>query len=193
MAQLQGGVIIPEISLYCTLHYLASGSYTDIFVVGISKPSFYHVGWKTMYAIVRCENLRIMWLDTKELAVQSAADFSSISTNRVMTECVAVLDGYHMEIATPPKKEVHNVKSYFSGHYQMYGINIQAACDHNCRFLFIWVGRPGVMGDREVVKESGLYNLVDKLSGLLYCIGNCAYTPTEHLIPIYGSDNATKS
>ena len=68
----------------------------------------------------------------KELAVQSVAGFSSISTNRVMTESVAVLDRYHMEIATPPKKEVHNVKSYFSGHFQTYGINIQVACDHNC-------------------------------------------------------------
>ena len=52
MAQLQGGVIILEISLYCALCYLASGSYTDIFVVGISKPSFYCVVCQTMYAIV---------------------------------------------------------------------------------------------------------------------------------------------
>ena len=57
-----------------------------------------------MYAIARCKNQRIMWPDTKELTVQSAAGFSSISTNRVMTECVAVLGRYHMEIATPPKK-----------------------------------------------------------------------------------------
>ena len=146
-----------------------------------------------MYAIVRCENLQIMWPDTKEWAVQSAAGFSSISTNHVMTECVVVLDGYHMEIATPPKQEVHNVKSYFSGHYQTYGINVQAACDHNCCFLFIGVGGPGVMGDREVIKESGLYDLVEKLPGLLYCIGDCAYTPTEHLIPIYESDHTTKT
>ena len=134
-----------------------------------------------------------MWPDTKELAVQSVAGFSSITTICVMTECVAVHDRYHMEIVTPPKKEVHNVKSYFSGHYQTYGINIQAACDHNCCFLFIGVGGPGIMGDREAVKESGLYDLVEKLPGLLYCIGDCAYTPTEHLIPIYGSDNTTKS
>ena len=50
-----------------------------------------------------------------------------------------------------------------------------------------------IMGDREAVKESGLSKLVEKLPGLLYCIGDCVYTPTEHLIPIYGSDNATKS
>ena len=163
------------------------------FFVGISKSSFYRVIWKTMYAIVRCENLQILWPNTKELAVQSAEGFSTISTNRVMTECVAVLDGYHMEIATPPKKEVQNVKSYFSGHYQTYSINIQAVCDHNCRFLFIGVGGPGVMGDREAIKESGLYDLVEKLPGLLYCIGDCAYTPTEHLTPIYGSDYAKKT
>ena len=60
-------------------------------------------------------------------------------------------------------------------------------------FLVYWVGGPGVMGDREAVKESGLFELVEKLPGLLYCIGDCAYTPTEHLIPIYGADNATKS
>ena len=83
------------------------------------------------------------------------------------------------------KKAVHNVKSYFSGHYQTYGINVQAACDHNCHFLFIGVGGPRVMGDREAIKESGLYDLVEKLPGLLYCIGDCAYTPTEHLIPIW--------
>ena len=190
MAQLQGGVIILEISLYCMLCYLAGGSYTNIFFVVISKASFYHVVWKMMYAIVQCKNLTITWLDMKEKAVHSVAGFSSISTNHVMTECVAVLNGYHMEMTTPPKKEVHNVKSYFSGHY---GINIQAVCDHNCRFLFIGVGGPGVMGDREAVKESDLSELVEKLPGLLYCIGNCAYTPTEHLIPIYGSDNTTKS
>ena len=33
MVQLQRGVIIPEIVLYCTLCYLASGSYTDIFLL----------------------------------------------------------------------------------------------------------------------------------------------------------------
>ena len=49
------------------------------------------------------------------------------------------------------------------------------------------------MGDREAVKESGLSELVEKLPRLLYCIGDCVYTPTEHLIPIYGADNATKS
>ena len=113
-----------------------------------------------MYAIVQCEELQILWPNTKEKAVETVAGFPSISTDCVMTECVAVLDSYHMAIATPPKKEVQNIKSYFSGHYQTFGINIQVACDHNCCFLFIGVGGPGIMGDREAVKESGLSKLV---------------------------------
>ena len=31
MVELRGGVIIPEIALYCTLRYIAGGLYTDIF------------------------------------------------------------------------------------------------------------------------------------------------------------------
>ena len=58
MAWLQGGEIIMEISLYCMLHYLAGGSYTNIFFfVGISSASFYRFVWKMMYAIVWCEQL----------------------------------------------------------------------------------------------------------------------------------------
>ena len=37
MAQLRGGVIILEISLYCTLCYLAGGSYMDIFLLVYPK------------------------------------------------------------------------------------------------------------------------------------------------------------
>ena len=42
MAQLRGGVIIPEIALYCTLCYLAGGSYTDIFLLVFWSPGLGH-------------------------------------------------------------------------------------------------------------------------------------------------------
>ena len=58
-----------------------------------------------MYAIVWCKELQISWPDMKEKALDSAAGFSSIRANHVMTECVAVLDGYHMAIATAQRKK----------------------------------------------------------------------------------------
>ena len=86
------------------------------------------------------------------------------STNHALCECVAVLDGYHLQTTTPSKKEVHNVHPYFSGHYQTYGVNILAACDHNCCFLFISVAQPGVMGHQQAVVECGLSKLLKALS-----------------------------
>ena len=109
-----------------------------------------------------------------------------------MRDCVTVLDGYHLQTITPSKKEVHSVQSYFSGHYQTYGVNIQAVCDHNCRFLFIGVTGPGVMGDPQAIHECGLSKLVESICGVLYCIGDCAYTPTKKLLPIYRSEQSAK-
>ena len=82
--------------------------------------------------------------------------------------------------------------SYFSGHYQTYGVNIQAACDHNCPILFIGIAGPGIMGDRQAVVEGGLSKLVESTSGSLYCIGDCAYALTEKLLPIYMSEQVAR-
>ena len=35
------------------------------------------------------------------------------------------------------------------------------------------------MGDQQAVVECGLSKLVESTFGLLYCIEDCAYTPTE--------------
>ena len=40
-----------------------------------------------------------------------------------------------------------NLKAYFSGHYQTYGINVQAACDHKCRFAYAALAAPGGAND----------------------------------------------
>ena len=108
---------------------------------------FSHLLWKTIKAINNCAELQIAWPNTKKWQIKCACGFTSISTNCALHECVVVLDGYHLQTITPSKKEVHNVWSYFSGHYQTYWVNIQAPCDHNCCFLFIGIAGPGVMGD----------------------------------------------
>jgi hypothetical protein len=65
---------------------------------------------------------------------------------RVTPLDVGVLDGYLLAINTPSKKYAKNVRSYFLGHYQRNGVNIQAMCDAHCRFTFLGGvgGGPGV-------------------------------------------------
>jgi hypothetical protein len=92
MASLRGGVIIPEICLYCTLRWLAGGSYLDIYHhTGISRPSFYRILWKTIKAIVRCTNLEIKFPKTTEQCEAEAKKFKLISTGEAIANCVSVV------------------------------------------------------------------------------------------------------
>lgn len=130
-ANLRGGSIVPELCLYCTIRWLAGGSYLDITdICGISKSSFYRVVWKTITAICKVDSLCPKFPKTNEELGEAMKGFASKSTDGIIDNCVGVVDGYLLRIKVPSKDEVKNVKSFFSGHYQCYGVNVQAVADH---------------------------------------------------------------
>jgi hypothetical protein len=182
MALLRGGAIIPEVRLYITLRYCAGGSYSDLAMfAGISFASFFRCMWMTIKAINSTGALDMYFPQSIDEASKAARGFESISRHQAISNCVAVVDGYHLQTHTPSRTEVDNVRSYYSGHYQTYGVNIQAACDHNCRFIFIGVAGPGVMGDRDALNQVSIGQMIENLPGLFCVIGDCAYKrPTEH-------------
>jgi hypothetical protein len=49
------------------------------------------------------------------------------------------------------------------------------------------------MGDRDAIKMVKLGSLVEGLPGLYCVIGDCAYTASEHLIPIYRGEMAQRN
>ena len=186
MAKPRGGAIIPEICLFCTLRWLAGGSYLDICdIAGISKPSFYRVVWKTIRAITLTKALEIRFPSTSQELNDAAKGFASISRMEAIKNCVGVVDGYLLRIKVPNQKEVGNVKSYFSGHYQCYGVNVQAVTDHNSRFIFLAFGSPGVTADRDAIRHCSLNELVESLPFGLCVIGDAAYDASEHMVPVY--------
>ena len=153
-ARSRGGAILNKLCLYSCLRYCAWGSYSFIkYFIGTSTSSFYCVVWRDIDVINRCSKLSIDIPTTNDELIRAAKGFTSISSQDCIRNCVAVIDGYHLQIRPPSKSEVNNIKSFFSGHYQTYGLNIQAACDHNCRFLFIGVAGPGVMEDCNANKQ----------------------------------------
>jgi hypothetical protein len=87
MANNRGGPIIPELCLYCTLRYLAGGSYLDICdIAGISTASFYRVIWKTLSAITSCDELEIRFRTTLH-QIQAAISYGGAIKN-----CAGVID-----------------------------------------------------------------------------------------------------
>ena len=144
----RGGHVIPELRLYCTIRYLAGGSYLDIhYFCGISQSNFYTSVSQVIRLINKCIPLDISFPKTPEDCRATAKGFWSVSSGDAIVNCVSAIDGLLVHIRTPSKKEAKNVRSFFSGHYQTYGMNIQAACDHLCRFTFLGVAGPGVMSD----------------------------------------------
>jgi hypothetical protein len=182
----RGGPILPEICLFCTLRWLAGGSYLDIYAITkVSISSFYRVVYKTMQAINNCSSLDIKFPKTS-LECKSVADgFRSISTKEAITNCIGVIDGYLLRIYTPPKADAGNVRCFFSGHYQCYGINIQAICNHNCRFLFFSLAAPGSTNDRDAVLETGIPKALDNVPEGFCVIGDAAYEASERLVPLF--------
>eukprot|EP00918_Siedleckia_nematoides_P073861 GHVU01161323.1.p1 GENE.GHVU01161323.1~~GHVU01161323.1.p1 ORF type:complete len:427 (-),score=21.48 GHVU01161323.1:63-1343(-) len=178
--------------MHCMLRWLAGGSYLDIRVVaGICCASFYRAVHDGMDAVCRCEELAYHFPQTLE-EINAAADaFKACSSDEVITGCVGAVDGLHVSIKTPSTKETGNVKAYFSGHKQNNGVNVQAVCDHLCRFLEVCVAKPGGTNDVVAFAASAMQHMIECLPRGRYVVGDNAYVPTEHLMtPFAGSQRA---
>lgn len=193
-ADKRGGAITPEICLFSTIRWLAGGSYLDIFAItGVSVASFYRIVYKTLELLNTCEELSITFPTSKEACESIAAGFTNISYKEAIDNCVGCLDGYLLRIYTPTKKEAGNVRSYFSGHYQCHGVNIQAICDAHCRFLFFAVASPGSVNDRDAVKETNLLDLLSNVPEGYVVLGDAAYEASEKVVPMYYGVNKLKA
>lgn len=74
---------------------------------------------------------------------------------------------------------------FFSGHYQCYGVNIQAICDRKCRFIYSAIAAPWCTNDGDAVKECNAIQLINILPKGYVIIGAAAYEASERLVPMY--------
>ncbi len=125
---------------------------------------------------------------------KAAQEFECHMSHGIMNGCVAALDGWLCRIRIPTTDEVKKVKPYFSGHYQCYGLNVQATCYADCRFTSLSVLRPGSTSDNKAFYTYHVYNLVHELPDGFFAAGHNAYllSPTL-LIPYSGQDKRDKS
>jgi DDE superfamily endonuclease len=181
------GPIIPKVRLHCVIRYLAGGSYLDICAIaGIHTSTFYYVLWKTCDALNSIEELAFHLPRTPQELANASAGFESISTNGIMHGCIGVVDGWLCPIEVPPSRSVGNVTSFFSGHYQRYGLNVQAVTDHLGRFMYMAAAEPGSAPDINAFKRTMLPQILAALPLGYFIIGDCAYPPSEHLVPVFG-------
>lgn len=189
------GKITTEIALHCLIRWLAGGSYIDIRLsAGISRSSFYRCIHSAMNAISSMEQIsRVLSSfppDDNELS-RLANDFKDISgSGGILNGCVGVIDGFLLQTCTPSVSGSNgNVKAFFSGHYQCYGVNIQGICDSKCRFIFLASAAPGGCNDIVAYRRCGLQPMINSLPLGRYIIGDNAYVCSEHLLtPFSGNE-----
>jgi hypothetical protein len=75
-----------------------------------------------MDAIMLCNELEISFASSNTDLQATADGLKSISSHGVIDGCVGCLGGILLKIQTPASKDVGNVKLFFSGHHQTYGM-----------------------------------------------------------------------
>jgi DDE superfamily endonuclease len=156
--------------------------------VGISCASFFRVLYLCVHAINRVPELHYHFLTTDKEISEAALSYNNVSSHKVVAGCVLCVDGMLLRINTPKECESANTPAYFSGHYQDYGINVQAACDSRCRFVYASLAAPGGANNIFAFRQCTLANRIKNLPIGKYVIGDNAYVCTEHLLTPFAGD-----
>jgi hypothetical protein len=155
----------------------------------------YEIMHTVMDAIVACPELRIHSPTESQARMMKTADeFAGISKDSILTGCVGCVDGWLCQIRAPSFKEVPDVSAFFSGHYQMHGLNVQAICDAFSRFTGYCLNSPGKVGDSKAFKMWKLSAEIMNLPHGFYVIGDNAYPLSNSLlVPFTKLDLKTKA
>ena len=155
----------------------------------MSQTEAYRCASKFMYAVLTTKSLQIRLPKSRNQWTKVKDGFRNKSTRGVMYGCCGAIDGIFIRTMRPRYSDVKNVRAYYSGHYEHYGINCQGMCDAHLRFLYFGVVAPGSTNDNiAYMKASDLREEIEKLEIGEFVVGDAAYTVTEHLlIPFTGS------
>ena len=172
------------------LRYLAGGKMNDIrHIFFLSKTECYNCIDSFLEAVNSSKALCIHLPQTPAEWERVRNGFSSKSSHQLMSGCVGAIDGLLAQIIAPRRTEVGNVRAYYSGHYETFGLNCQAACDVRLKFLYFAVVAPGKTNDNAAYPLCvQLRRAIQSLPLGLYFVGDAAYSLEENLlVPFTGS------
>ncbi|KAE9351822.1 hypothetical protein PF008_g5761 [Phytophthora fragariae] len=175
-----------ENKLQMTLRFLCGGMVDDFRRLrGVDRSYCYRIVKDVVLAIVEIPELQICFPTTPTQREVAAAGFAARSNERVMSGCIAAMDGWLCNIQAPSDADAGSAagaRRYFSGHYMHPGINVHACCDAFSRFVFVEATHPGGVNDSRAYVDSGLPTIVEHLERGIYIVADAAYTATNHLL-----------
>ena len=173
------------------MRFLAGGgSKNDIrHIFGMSTTECHKCVHCFMNAVLICPLLKIQMPRTQEEWEMIRTGFLKKSSRKLLPGTVGAVDGFFQPTKAP---SVANVRAYYSGHYESFGLNCQGACDSDLRFLFFGVVAAGSTNDSVAyAMAQNLKHTVENLPMGLYFVGDAAYSLSERLlVPFTGSQRS---
>ncbi|KAI2492014.1 nuclease [Fragilaria crotonensis] len=185
--------IPPEIVMATGLRWLSGCPSLDLHIsMGMSLSSVYRCRDIFFDAVNAAPELAIAFPQSAEELDLVSSQFESRSLNQLMRGCVGCIDGYLAVTVKPSMADSgHNPGAFRSGHYGVYGLNVQAVCDYRSRFNFFAVAAPGKCADQLAFERTSLPALMEALPIGKYLVGDAAYSVSEKmLVPFTGSQRS---
>ena len=92
----------------------------------MSRTEAYRCAKKFLFAVLESKKLHIKLPTNSNQWRKIKHGFMMKSTNGCLSNCCGTIDGIFIKTNRPNYSEVANVRSYYSGHYEHYGVHCQA-------------------------------------------------------------------
>lgn len=162
--------VSPELQLLAALRFYATGSYQLVAgdTLGLSQPTISRIVTKVSEAIASRSREFIYIPEGNDLS-RVKQDFTNIAGFPGVVMCV---DGTHIRIERPRSRDDD---FQFINRKNFYSVNVQVACDANCRFTNIVVQYPGSTHDSFILRNSEMYAFFESSPSHGIVLGDSAY------------------
>jgi hypothetical protein len=167
----------------------------------ISRIEVFNSVWLIVKAVRLTNELAIAYPDSyvgQQIIAFEFQQNSSIGINI----CAGAVDGLLIWTTKPSKRDLELLKigekKFFCGRKKKFGLNLQAVCDSNRKFLFVELSHPGATSDYLAFARCQLNRKLDTKGRPFMCpglaiFGDNAYENTSYLVtPFKGATSGAK-
>ena len=190
----RNGVIDSAAKLSIAIRYFAGGCPADIAVMhGISQSFVLPCVWEVVDAVNVCPEMKIDFPQDHAAQKRIAREFQLLNTAE-FDNCVGCIGSMLVWIPKPNVKYCSQVgaQKLFCGRKMKFGLNMQAVCDAQRRFLDIDINHPGATSDYMVFMQSSLRHKLESegflVSGLAL-FGDNAYLNSPYMAAPFKRDS----
>ena len=176
------GPIVNDVRLACALRYFAGGATYDIATTfGVAPSEVPKSVWEIVDAVNSAPEFRIQYPTSHEDQKKIALGFQNKS-DAAFDSCAGAIDGILIWIHRPNNacaaQAGCDAGKFFCGRKHKFGLNCQAICDSNGRFLDMSILYPGSTADCIAFEGMPLYK---EMEGGLLAPGLCLFGDNAYL------------